>query len=156
MTVTGVTMKTVLFVCTGNTCRSPMAAALANSIFASRGIAAVAASCGVFAHDGADASENAVAAMKEGWNVDISGHKAKMTGEADLADAYMVITMTMGHKNHLLMLYPDFAGKIHAVKEICGQGQDIDDPFGANFDIYLQCARQIESFLENFDWEGHL
>ena len=133
-----------------------MAAALANSIFANRGIAAVAASCGVFAADGADASENAVTVMKEGWNIDISGHKAKMTDEANLADAHIVITMTSGHKSHLLALYPDFAYKIYAVRELGGDGCDIGDPFGANIEIYQKCAEQIESFLENFNWERYL
>ena len=146
-------MKTVLFVCTGNTCRSPMAAALANNIFTKRGIAAVAISCGVFATPGSRASQNAAKVMKDGWGIDISSHKARITCENDVGAADFVIAMTAGHKNHLVMQYPEFADKIYAVNEICSDGQDIDDPFGAGTDIYLQCARQIENFLENFDWE---
>ena len=149
-------MKTVLFVCTGNTCRSPVAAALADKLFANRGIAASAASCGIFAIDGAGPSENAVVAVKNGWNADVSEHKAKIIRETNLADAHIVITMTMGHKSHLLALYPDFADKIHAIKELCGDGCDIDDPFGGNLDVYQKCAKQIESFIENFDWERYL
>jgi len=132
-----------------------MAAALANNIFKSRGIAAMAVSRGVFAVDDADASKNAVAAMKDGWNADISGHKAKMTDETALEAAYIIITMTAGHKSHLLALYPDFADKIYAIRDIDGGGRDIDDPFGANLDVYLRCAKQIESFLNSFDWEGY-
>ena len=145
---------TILFVCTGNTCRSPMAAALADKMFATRG--AIAASCGVFAADGAGPSQNAVAAMKDGWGLDISGHRAKRVSEQDLADAFVVIAMTAGHKSHLNALFPEFAGKIHAVSEICEEGCDIEDPFGASLDVYLECARQIEQFLDKFGREGFL
>jgi protein-tyrosine-phosphatase len=133
-----------------------MAATLADIIFASRGIAAVASSCGIFAAPDAEASENAVLAMKNGWDADVSGHKARMTDEANLADAHIVITMTMGHKSHLLAMYPNFADKIHAIKELCKDGCDIDDPFGASLDVYQKCAKQIEGFLEKFDWEEYL
>ena len=149
-------MKTILFVCTGNTCRSPMAAAIANKIFKSRGIEAVAVSCGVFAADGAGASENAVMAVKNHFNGDISEHKARRVSEGDLAEAHVVIAMTAGHKSHLNMMFPEFIDKIHTVGELCEQGRDIEDPFGADLDIYLQCARQIEQFLENFNWEEFL
>jgi len=133
-----------------------MAAALANNIFKSRGIAAMADSCGVFAIDNASASKNAVRAMKDGWSTDILEHKAKTTTEPGLSAAHIIITMTQGHKSHLCALYPDFADKIYAVKEISDNDSDIDDPFGANLETYMQCARQIEHFLEYFDWEGYL
>lgn len=139
--------------CTGNTCRSPMAAALANDIFASRGINAVAVSCGVFAVPGAKASVDAIAVMKNDWDIDITNHKARITCDADLAEADIVIAMTAGHKNHLITHHPEFADKVHTVGEVCSDGRDIDDPFGGGFDTYMQCAKQIEKFLKNFNWE---
>ena len=131
---------------------------MANRLFESRGTLAMAVSCGIFAVDDSDASVNSVAAMRDGWNINISGHKARMVGDDILAGAHNIITMTMGHKNHLCALYPDFADKVHAVKELYSDGRssDIDDPFGASLDVYIQCARQIEDFLMNFDWEGYL
>jgi len=133
-----------------------MAAALANNIFASRGMSAVAASCGVFAIDDADASRNAVAAMENGWSVDISDHRARIAREEYLQKAHIVIAMTAGHKNGLCSVYPQYTDKIYAVREFGGDCRDIDDPFGANLEIYQECAKQIEDFLENFDWEGYL
>ena len=149
-------MKTVLFVCTGNTCRSPIAAALANNIFLKREIAAVAISCGIFAVPGASASKNAMEVLKKGWGIDVLGHQASVTCDADLAKADIIITMTAGHKNHISLHHPEYIGKVHAVGELCPDKRDIDDPFGGDVDVYMQCAKQIESFLENFDWEGYI
>jgi len=130
-----------------------MAEALANDMFKASGIEARAISCGVFANGGVPASKNALEAMKNGWGIDIRAHKAKMISEEGLEKADIVIAMTTGHKNHLFGTYPKFTEKIYAIKEICEEGRDIDDPFGANLDIYMQCAKQIERFLKSFDWE---
>jgi len=130
-----------------------MAAAIANKLFGERGIKAAADSCGVFAADGANASMNSIETMKDGWDIDISGHKAKITNEILLDNADIVVTMTMGHKSHIISLYPNFADKVYAIEELDGEGRDIDDPFGASLDIYMQCARQIGQFIESFEWE---
>ena len=75
-----------------------------------------------------------------------------MTDETDLAGAHMVITMTMGHKNHICYMYPDYAHKVHTLGELCGDNNDIEDPFGADLDTYRQCADQIGRCLENLNW----
>ena len=137
-------MRKVLFVCTGNTCRSPMAAAVANHMFKNRAMPFAAASCGVFAHVGAAASAHALAVMA-GHGLDISGHAAGVVDEDEVAAACVIITMTQSHKNRLLSLFPHFADKVHTM--------DIDDPFGGPLALYEDCAAQIKKYIEAFGWE---
>lgn len=149
-------MKKILFVCTGNTCRSPMAAAIANHFFKNHGLDAVAASCGVFAQDGAEASAHAAAVMvARGLCVD--GHRAKKISPEDLAEADLIIAMTKGHKAHLLALMSDFVEKIQTFGELCEiKTVDISDPFGGSEAVYQACAAQISEYIENLDWERFL
>lgn len=148
-------MKKVLFVCTGNTCRSPMAQVLANDIFDKGGLALEACSCGVFAMDNNPASDHAVVVMGE-YGLKLSTHKATPVKQGAVEEAAVIITMTSGHKSHLLQLFPQFAHKIHTMAEICAEEGDVSDPFGGNKDFYQQCAKQIKSCLEKIEWEKFL
>ena len=149
-------MKNILFVCTGNTCRSPMAEAIANKFFKERGIAAVASSCGIYATDGSEASKNAMAIMKNAYDTDISDHRARIVCEEYLAAADIVIAVTEGHKNHLCAAYPGYADKVYAMGEFGEECCDVDDPYGGSLEIYKETAAQIQRCFENIDWEGCL
>lgn len=149
-------MKTVLFVCTGNTCRSPMAAAIANKIFQERRIRAVAASCGIYAAPDANVSENAAIAMRDMLGADISGHRARVVREEYLAQAHIVIALTASHKHGLCLAYPEFADKVYAIAEFGGEYRDINDPFGGNLEIYIETAGQMWGYFENLSWEEYI
>jgi len=134
-----------------------MAAALTNHLFERRGITnAAASSCGIFAMEGAKVSKNAAAVLNQWCGIDISEHEAKMASEAILEDAHIIIAMTMGHKNHLCALYPNYASRVYAISEICPAGCDIEDPFGGDITAYKNCAGHIKMCIMSMKWEEYL
>jgi len=131
-----------------------MAEALANSFFSTNGIDATAASCGVFAADCSVASPNAVLTMNR-HGLCLASHKATPLHLADVDGAHIIITMTAGHKAHLLATNPALAGKTHTFSELCG-ANDVADPYGGDLAVYMQCAAQIKQYIEHLGWGKYL
>ena len=101
----------ILFVCTGNTCRSPMAAALMKGKYEAEYVL----SAGIFAYNGSGAAPQAIAALEEvGIN---APHQSQSVTRELLEWADLVLTMTTGHKNSLIMQYPDYQNKYFTLKE---------------------------------------
>ena len=125
----------ILFVCTGNTCRSPMAEGIA----VSRGVDA--RSAGLAALPGALATPRAVEAAAR-YGADLSGHRARqVTGDMLLA-AQAVYVMTPGHAAALKQAYPACAGKVRVLAPA------IPDPFGGDDRVYRACAQSIFTALQ--------
>lgn len=134
-------MDKILFVCTGNTCRSPMAAALFNKLAKEKKLPVTADSAGIAAQDGDPASLNAVLASKES-GAELSRHRAKKVTPELLESAVRVYTMTDSHRKLLQASYPSFNSKV----EVLGGG--IPDPFGGDLDVYRICRTAILKSLE--------
>ncbi len=117
----------ILFVCTGNTCRSPMAEGYVNSLLGNY----TAKSCGIFA-DGSAISQNAQAVMAE-IGIDLSSHKSSPLTDGLVKWADRIICMSASHKDIL-----ESAG-IKA--EVLGNG--ILDPYGGDTDAYRLCRDKI-------------
>lgn len=132
----------VLFVCTGNTCRSPMAMGIFNLLAERNDVAAHATSCGIAAYP-APASEYAVEAARE-HGADISSHIACQVTEEMIKNADRVYGMAMGHVRTLQNAFPQFAGKIFPLAD-----RDVRDPYGGSLDEYREAARQIRSAVED-------
>ena len=132
----------VLFVCTGNTCRSAMAAAICNHIAKETSAEICADSCGVAAYP-APASQNAVLAVNELYGIDLKGHRAKMVN-ADLVGASDVIfAMTPRHALALLSAFPDCADKLVVADP------EIVDPYMQDLSVYKACAKELCSQIKS-------
>ena len=138
-------MNQIYFVCTGNTCRSPIAAAIANKHFTENSLGFIAHSRGVAAGS-APASENASAVIS-GLGLSLTDHISRRISAEDVLAAHSIITMTNFHKAFVLSNFADCAEKVYTLGEISSAGLDISDPFGGNLPAYQACMEQIYGLL---------
>lgn len=165
-------MKTLLFVCSGNTCRSPLALAAWQALKPRRDVQAH--SAGLWARDGAPAAVHSQAIARE-WGVDLSCHRARTLTDRMVARADWICVMTSEQADALrqrfrptgiVVLLGSFAPssqqssansieEIIAFQRLLGEtsysagAMNIIDPFGGSREAYLSCAAQIRSCVEN-------
>ncbi len=140
------TATRVLFVCAGNTCRSPMAAALAARLTRAGGLDWSVASAGLSAEDGAPMAE-AARRVLAARGLDGAGHRARRADEGLIAAADRVYAMTRAQKYALAARFPAHAGKISVLREAAGLGGDVEDPIGRPDAAYEACAASLEEAL---------
>jgi RpiB/LacA/LacB family sugar-phosphate isomerase len=140
-------MKTILFVCTGNICRSPMAEGLFRHLTGRMGGRYRALSAGVGAIDGMPPSSHAVQALKA-LGVDISRQRSRALTAELVREADLIFGMTHGHTNAVSLMYPMAAEKTFLLREFDDTlesfEKDIADPIGGSLDVYLRCRDEIE------------
>ena len=138
-------MQRILFVCTGNTCRSPMAEA----ILKSKHIDGLEVrSAGIFAANGNEASAHAKQILTE--NQILHNHQSSLLTGVDVAWADLILTMTASHKSGILGHFPDSATKLFTLKEFTGDSfyQDVMDPFGGTLAMYRETYQELEKLIE--------
>jgi len=140
-----------LFVCSGNTCRSPMAAAISNAEIAVRlripfealeTVNVRALSAGLSARVGADLTPEAKEVLRS-MNVPVRPHAARNLTVEMANQADMIFCMTSAHRQMVVEMIPSAAGKTFCLDAEA----DIEDPMGLDFAAYLRCARRIESLI---------
>lgn len=130
--------KHIIFVCTGNTCRSPMAEIILKNKLKLAGVDSVrVSSAGLSAQEGSKMSENSASALKKlGYKP--YGFKSKQLTKKMVEKADLVLCMTAEHKAYL-----SGYKNVYALKEIVG-GVDVFDPYGRELSVYVQVSHQLE------------
>ena len=140
----------VMFICTGNICRSAMAHWLLESEKKNNNIEVY--SCGIYAEDGDKPTYNAIEAMKE-YDVDLGKHSATNIRNSKIKDMDLILCMTTSHKRDVLYMYPELKDKVFTLKEYTNYKQeekslDIRDPWGYDLETYRFCAAEIYNCIE--------
>ena len=139
----------IMFICTGNICRSAMAEGMLKQKLKENKIENVEVySCGIYAEDGDYATYNALDAAKL-YGADISNHRATNIRKSNIEEMNLILCATNSHKQSVLYMYPNLDGKVYTMKEyVDEQALDIKDPWGYDLNVYYNCAEEINECLE--------
>ena len=151
-TLKRLTSYMMILVCTGNTCRSPMAEQMCKKRIAEklgceieqledRGV--IVMSAGISAGHGGSAAHEAQTIMQE-MNLDLSQHASQPLSDRLARHADLILTMTRGHHQAIVNHWPSLAGKVHV---LCPGGHDVADPIGGSTKVYRSCAEEIDGYL---------
>lgn len=136
-------MDKLIFLCTGNTCRSPMAEGFFRALGGEEKTGLSADSAGLYTSDGLPASENAVTAAGE-LGADISAHRSKALTPELAREAKYLVCMTGSQYDNLCAALPNCADKVFTLAP-----GDISDPFGGDLEIYRRAASEIKAAVES-------
>ncbi|MBX4152191.1 protein tyrosine phosphatase [Paenibacillus sp. LC231] len=146
-------MKNILFVCTGNTCRSPMAEGMLRKLAKQRGIPLETKSAGVSAVDGMPVSHHAESILRD---QDIQERLVSKPLTANLVEwADLILTLTQSHKQYAIRQFPHAADKMHTLKEFVEDDRRVLDDLREQDSLYaaLELARSLGHDVSDRDRE---
>lgn len=142
----------IMFICTGNICRSAMAHAMLEKRAKEENKDIEVYSCGVFAENGDVPTYEGIDVMRE-YGIDLSNHRATNIRNSNIKDMDIILCATSSHKNNVISMYPELKEKVYTMKEYAGYDKrdiDIKDPWGYGIAIYRMCASEIEDCINKY------
>lgn len=133
----------IIVVCTGNTCRSPMAEALIKQKFPEHDVI----SRGLYVAVPSGPSKNACETMAN-MGIDITKHISCQLDENEVKEADLVLTMTKAHKDKIISVVPEAEGSVFTICEYASMDGEVSDPFGGDLKAYEKCAEIIKECVE--------
>ena len=140
--------KTVLFVCTGNSCRSPMAAGFLREMLKEKKEIRI-DSCGTIFSSFSGPTPQAIKIMKE-YGIDILSHKTKFLSKDLIDEADLILVMERKHRERVQELNPEAKNKTFLLKEFAPDKENLEirDPIGLSDEVYREIAKEIKEALE--------
>ena len=141
-------MKNIVFICTANICRSPMAQKLFEKKLAEESLLEQwrVSSLGTWAIEGLSADPKAVRVMRE-WNIDLSRHRSRIVNWQTMSSNDLILVMESKHKEALQYEFPMKSEKIFMLSEMVGAFFDIPDPYRKSLAEFRSVANQINTIL---------
>ncbi len=138
----------VLFVCTGNSCRSPIAEGILKKLIGGKWLKNVnVSSCGILAVGGFPPTKNAIMAVNE-HGFDISAHRSRSISKELVEASDLVLCMEKFQKKEIFDLVPGSKDKVFLLTEFCRRGGEIDDPIGGDIKVYRELTRTLEKYVK--------
>lgn len=148
----------LMFICTGNICRSAMAHVFLEEKAKKEGKDIQVYSSGVYAVSGDMPTEEAILVMKDIYDIDLKKHRATNIIDSKINEMDIILCATTSHKQNVINRYPKLKEKVYTMKEYAGYSskeKDINDPWGCSYETYKKCAKEIteciEKILEKMD-----
>lgn len=142
----------IMFICTGNICRSAMAHKMLEKKAKEENKDIKVYSCGVFAENGDVPTYEGIDVMRE-YGIDLSNHRATNIRNSNIKDMDVILCATSSHKNNVISMYPELKEKVYTMKEYAGYDKndiDIKDPWGYGIETYRMCAAEIENCINKY------
>jgi protein-tyrosine-phosphatase len=142
--------RKIMFVCTGNICRSAMAEAILKKKVKDKNIdkSFFVCSSGIYAYNGDVSTYEACKIMKDDFGIDLSNHRATAIRDSKIEDMDLILCMTKSHKETLNLIYPNLKNKIFLIKEYVNLEGEVKDPWGGDLVTYYDSAKELEYYID--------